>query len=642
MPKSEISKLESETLLGIETGGTKTIVITATPSLAQLDRFELGPANLRLISDKDFLALLRELKNKIPKPAAIGIGLPGVRTEADITRVKNLLAKAWPNVPSQVTHDLDLVIHAAELDEPAHKHLAKVVILSGTGSCCFGRSAAGHTAKIGGWGHILGDKASGYDIAVHAARAAVYYFDRDNEWTKLGESILRHTCLNEPNDLITWIQSAHKKEIASAAISVFDAWHKRDRHAAEIIEAAAHSLATDALKCASRLENSDATIQFILAGSVLLKQPKFADLVASTIRAKRPQSLITPLTREAAWGAVSLAISNRQSSIVNRQSASPKLPASQIFNPSSTSCTSYSSLTSLTKSPTEQRNPRSRHLDKLSPRAAINLFLNEEKFIHTALKKSAAKIERALNLVTAALKRNGRLFYVGAGTSGRLGILDASECPPTFRTDPELVQGIIAGGRPAIFRAVEGAEDDPAAGARAIAFRNITARDVVIGIAASGRTPFVWGALAEAKKRRAKTILLTFNPHLQLPKKTKLDLLLAIDVGPELLTGSTRLKSGTATKLVLNILTTLTMVRLGKVASNLMIDLNPSNTKLRDRAIRIVQEITGASREDSETALQKSNWIIKAALKAITLKRQDSSASSRHRKRHSRRSTAEI
>jgi N-acetylmuramic acid 6-phosphate etherase len=180
-----------------------------------------------------------------------------------------------------------------------------------------------------------------------------------------------------------------------------------------------------------------------------------------------------------------------------------------------------------------------------------------------------------------------------------------------------MVQGIIAGGQTALWRSVEGAEDDPAAGARAIAFRNIAARDVIIGIAASGRTPFVWGALREAKKRRAKTILLTFNPNLQIPKAPKLDLLLAVDVGPELLTGSTRLKSGTATKLILNILTTLTMVRLGKVVSNLMVDLNPSNVKLRDRAIRIVSEISGASREQSQGALEQSGWVIPTALRSV-------------------------
>jgi N-acetylmuramic acid 6-phosphate etherase len=457
---------------------------------------------------------------------------------------------------------------------------------------------------------MLGDKGSGYDIALHGCRAAVYYFDRDNEWTALGESILRHLCLNEPNDLINWIQSADKKEIASLAVAIFDAWHKGDRHAAEIIESTAHGLASDALKCASRLENSDATVQFILAGSVLLKQPKFAELVAATMRQKRPQSIVAPLRREAAWGAIQLA----SSIMVAPEVTKLKSPRSK----SQSLLTSAATNVGLEKSPTELRNPRSLNLDKLSARTAIDLFLSEEKYVHAGLKKSAKKIERALNLVTSALKRGGRLFYVGAGTSGRLGILDASECPPTFRTDPELVQGIIAGGQPAIWRAVEGAEDDYDAGGRAITFRKVAASDVVIGIAASGRTPFVWGALAEAKKRRAKTILLTFNPNLHLPKSPKLDLLLAIDVGPELLTGSTRLKSGTATKLVVNILTTLSMVRLGKVASNLMIDLNPSNVKLRDRAVRIVQEITGATRERSEAALEQSGWVVKDTLKKVS------------------------
>ena len=591
-------------LLGIETGGTKTIAIAATADFEQIARHEVGPANLRLISDQDFLARLSALKRRVGTPSAIGIGLPGLRTDADKARVAKLIGKVWPGVRAQITNDLELVIHAAELDEPANKHLAKVVVLSGTGSCCFGRSAAGKTSKVGGWGHILGDKGSGYDIAVHGCRAAVYYFDRDNEWTKLGESILRHLSVNEPNDLINWIQAADKKEIASVAPAVFDAWSKGDRHAAEIVESTAHGLANDALKCAARLENSDATVQFILAGNVLLKQPKFAELVAQTIRQKWTQSVVAPLKREAAWGAVQLASSGARGAMSARTESKNLL-------------TSIPTIKALEKSPTELRNPRSLKLDKLSARAAIDLFLAEEKFVHAGLKKSAPKIERSLKLVTAALERGGRLFYVGAGTSGRLGILDASECPPTFRTDPEMVQGIIAGGAPAIFRAVEGAEDDPAAGARAIQFRNVASRDVVIGIAASGRTPFVWGALQEAKNRRAKTILLTFNPHLELPKTPKLDLLLAIDVGPELLTGSTRLKSGTATKLVLNILTTLAMVRLGKVASNLMIDLNPSNIKLRDRAVRIVSEITGVSREQSEAALHESNWVVKSALQKL-------------------------
>ncbi|MBI5772681.1 MAG: N-acetylmuramic acid 6-phosphate etherase, partial [Verrucomicrobia bacterium] len=223
------------------------------------------------------------------------------------------------------------------------------------------------------------------------------------------------------------------------------------------------------------------------------------------------------------------------------------------------------------------------------------------------------KITRVVRMIEQSFQRGGRLFYVGAGTSGRLGILDASECPPTFRTPPELVQGIIAGGQRAIWQAVEGAEDSAPAGARAVEFRGVRRGDVVVGIAASGRTPFVWGALRAAKKRGAKAVLLCFNPAVARLHGHGLDLILAPDIGPEILTGSTRLKSGTATKLLLNIFTTAALVRGGKVISNLMVDLNPSNTKLRDRAVRILHELTGADAAACRATLEQSRWVVKEA-----------------------------
>jgi N-acetylmuramic acid 6-phosphate etherase len=205
------------------------------------------------------------------------------------------------------------------------------------------------------------------------------------------------------------------------------------------------------------------------------------------------------------------------------------------------------------------------------------------------------------------------LFYVGAGTSGRLGVLDASECPPTFRSSPDLVQGIIAGGQEALWQSGEDAEDDADAGGRAIEFRGVTRRDVVIGIAASGTTPFVWGALRAAKRRGAATVLVCFNPFLKIPRALRPVVVIAPNLGPELLTGSTRLKAGTATKQLLNMFTTLAMVRLGKVRSNLMIDVNPANVKLRDRAVRIVRELTGADYEAAQAALERSGWVVKKA-----------------------------
>jgi N-acetylmuramic acid 6-phosphate etherase len=265
-------------------------------------------------------------------------------------------------------------------------------------------------------------------------------------------------------------------------------------------------------------------------------------------------------------------------------------------------------LDSLIASPTEQRNPRSMDLDRLSIDDAVTLMLEEEAQVAPALLAHRDAIARGVTMVARAFRRGGRLFYAGAGTSGRLGVLDASECPPTFRTPPDMVQAIIAGGTRAIWSAVEGAEDDARAGAEAVAARGAGDRDVVVGIAASGRTPFVWGALGEARRRGAATILLCFNPHVALPRGQRPTLVIAADVGPEVLTGSTRLKAGTATKLVLNALTTLAMVRIGKVRSNLMIDVRASNAKLRARAVRIVQALTGAGEDAARAALDKTQW----------------------------------
>lgn len=265
-------------------------------------------------------------------------------------------------------------------------------------------------------------------------------------------------------------------------------------------------------------------------------------------------------------------------------------------------------------SPTEQRNPRSRNLDTLPVRDAVALMLSEEAKVPRILLAHRRELMRAVEWVARAFRRGGRLLYVGAGTSGRLGVLDASECPPTFRASPEMVQGIIAGGDVALRRSVEGAEDDREAGAGEIARRRVSSKDVVLGIAASGTTPFVWGALSEAKRRRATTILLCFNPFLAIPRSLRPELVIAPNLGPEVLTGSTRLKAGTATKLVLNIVTTLAMVRLGKVISNLMVDVVPGNAKLRDRAVRILQALTGADNDEAEMALEQSGWVIQESV----------------------------
>jgi N-acetylmuramic acid 6-phosphate etherase len=478
------------------------------------------------------------------------------------------------------------------------------LILSGTGSCCFGKSREGRTVKVGGWGHILGDKGSGYEIGLRLVKASLYYYDRDGKWPGPGERILRVLMLNEPNDLIPWAQAASKTEVAALAIEVFKMWEEKEKIAGDILEAAANSLAKDATACTKRLIGAAAEVEFILAGSALTRQPRFAAMVSRLLRKQHPKARVTVLQRESVWGAVELA-----KQLITPLARPRHSKAKDLF--------SFTSLASLRNSPTEQRNPRSMKLDQMSVRETIQLMLGEDARIPRALLEKIAPIEKAVRLVSRALKAGGRLFYVGAGTSGRLGVLDASECPPTFQTPPDMVQGIIAGGQSALWQAVEGAEDNPEAGARAIEFRRVNAKDIVVGIAASGRTPFVWGALAEARQRKAATVLICFNPNLKVPPRFRPNAMIIPDIGPEILTGSTRLKAGTATKLILNMLTTLSMVRLGKVMSNLMIDVKASNAKLRDRAARMVCELTGCDYDQALRALQRSHWQIKAACRQI-------------------------
>lgn len=635
-------------LLGIEAGGTRTVAVMEECFGEALEgvyylKSEFGPANLKMLNERQLVRHFRTIATGIPRPHAIAIAMAGARTERDRARIRRAAAAVWPKIPCHATNDLEAAIIAANglSDHPHFRHfwkkhpdggrymdgrqadaigtIPRVLVLSGTGSCCFGRTWNGKTAKVGGWGHVLGDKGSGFEIGLRALKAVVYYYDCDGVWSKLGQRLLRKLQLNEPDELIGWIQKAGKDEVAALAIEVFGARTSGDKIATDILEGAAHGLANDAVACARRLVKPGEPVQFVLAGGVLLKQPRFAHKVGGLLRKLWPKAVVTPLGRESVWGAVELAkreFGVRNSELGTRKKSNLVRPQNQPQEPQ------LPSLESLQLSPTEQRNPRSMKLDKLSVAEAIVLMLGEDEKIPAAILSERKKIERAVHFIVRAFRRGGRLFYVGAGTSGRLGVLDASECPPTFRTPPDLVQGIIAGGQRALWQAVEGAEDDPTAGARAIQFRGAGRKDVVVGIAASGRTPFVWGALSEARKRGAKTILLCFNPSLEIPHRNRPDLVIAPNVGPELLTGSTRLKSGTATKLILNVFTTLAMVRMGKVIGNLMVDVNPSNVKLRDRAVRIVRELIGVDGATAREALENVRWIVKDACRRLKPRRQ--------------------
>lgn len=270
----------------------------------------------------------------------------------------------------------------------------------------------------------------------------------------------------------------------------------------------------------------------------------------------------------------------------------------------------------ISKLTTEQRNPKSINIDKLPTLEILKIINEEDKTIPFAVEKEIPYIEQAVEIVLQAIKSGGRLLYFGAGTSGRLGVVDASECPPTFGTPYGMIDGFIAGGKEAMFRAQEGAEDFEDNGARDVISAGVNSKDVVCGIAASRRTPYVVGAVKKAKELGAKTLFVTTNPreHFNI---NEVDVAICPYVGPEVIMGSTRMKSGTAQKLVLNMITTTVMVRLGKTYENMMIDLQMTNKKLIERAKRIVMLITGVTYEEAQDYLQKANYHVKSAIVMI-------------------------
>ncbi len=260
---------------------------------------------------------------------------------------------------------------------------------------------------------------------------------------------------------------------------------------------------------------------------------------------------------------------------------------------------------------TERANPASRALDRLSAREIAALMNSEDRRAVAAVGRVRRELAAAVELIVAALRRGGRLVFVGAGTSGRLGVLEAAECPPTFGTPPRMVQAIMAGGRAAVFRSREGAEDDAPAAKRAVR-ASVSRGDVVVGVSASGVTPFVQAALTEARRRGAETVLVACNPAARRAAGARL--LIALAPGSEVLAGSTRLKAGTATKLVLNTLTTAAMARLGRVYGNRMVDLQPRSAKLRERAARLIEELADVSRARARRALAASGGRVRVAI----------------------------
>jgi N-acetylmuramic acid 6-phosphate etherase len=567
-------------ILGIEGGGTKTNWVLLNGDGAVLREGVLSASNLQLISDE----ALSNLLSVLPRDAThVGAFLAGCGTADDRTRLHRLVEKIWPQAQLAIGSDRDSGLATAFRDGDG------IAVIAGTGAAVHGRKGK-RIEKAGGWGQLLGDRGSGYDVARRGLREVLTHFDLNHRITPVAEEILRILSLNRLQDLVGWAMQADKMSVARLAPAVFDAAKVGDRQMVEIIESGAQVLAEFTHAVAQRLEFSHAPVRLI--GGMFTNHEDYAALYRYRLSRLLPEATVEVCAESGALGAAWLA--------EHIPSAPPPRETAVV-----------SDADALAAAATEQSNPRSTDLEKQTTAQLVDLFISEEPKITEALSAQRGELVAAVDLVSEALTAKGRLFYVGAGTSGRLGVLDASEIPPTFGAPPELVQGIIAGGATALHRAVEGAEDQPEAGALAVLERGVCQRDVVCGISASGRAPFVVGALERARFLGARTILLTCNPK---RAKTQWDVEIDLPTGPEIVTGSTRLKAGTATKVVLNILSTCAMVRLGRVRGNAMVDLHISNAKLRDRGARLVSRELKISYEEAMTRLEHAGWNVRAAL----------------------------
>lgn len=575
----------SEKILGVEGGGTKTswvLVERGENDLRILDQGKLPPANLRLATPDQLRTMFRELPKEIQRA---GVFLAGCGTEEDRQSLTRICAEVWPQAKIVVGSDRDSGLAAAL------GHGDGIVVNAGSGSSVTGRRDK-KIENAGGWGHILGDVGGGYYLTLQALRLILREYDLHRGEVQFTTKILRALSLNNLDELVRWAQTADKMEVAMLAPVVFEAAAGGDAGVMEIIEEGARVLCEYTEAVATRLHALAPKV--VLLGGLFQRDSIYNHTFRRRLKKILPDARVTNSERAPEFGAAWLAAEMQSWPELHSEPASEKID-------------------DLAAALTEQRNPRSENLEKMSAQDLVKLFIEEEKFVGEAVAAAKVDLGRTVDLVAESLRKGGRLFYVGAGTSGRLGVLDASEIPPTFGASPELVQGIIAGGATALHRSVEGAEDETSNGALAVDRRGIKDVDVVIGITASGRTPFVLGALAQARSLGAKTILLTCNPGRE--KNVKVDLAIDLAVGPEILTGSTRLKAGTATKIALNVISTGAMVALGKVKGNLMIDLNTTSTKLRDRATRMVAELTESDYHTARAQLEESGWDLRAVLK---------------------------
>jgi N-acetylmuramic acid 6-phosphate etherase len=608
-------------VLGIDGGATKTVAALVNEVGEVVSVGTAGGAHPLLWGDAAFEnirsaceAALTIAQTDWNEVALAFVGMAGADEPGSPShRFAEMQLRSRLPVPFLVDND-GIIAHAGALAGEEG-----VVVVAGTGAIAIG-FAKGQRVRVDGMGHWFGDEGSATWITLQALRAAARAQDGRGKPTRLSEALPQALMLNSLRDVATLLADGDltKTELAWAAMSVAKVAEEGDEVAQMILRQAAERLAESALAALRRLQSLDTSpLPISFTGGVFRLTAKMPQWFCEAVRQKLPDAKLSEPKLPSHLGAVLLAARqlgwrlddawlNRLTE-TGRQWGYFDLGAGLVEV--------------LPRLLSEQRNPASFFLDQLDVEAILTLINDEDHKVAPAVRQEIPAIAQAVRWAVRGLSRGGRLIYVGAGTSGRLGIMDAAECPPTFGTPPEWVIGVIAGGPQAVFHPVEGAEDDMEAGREEMRRLNVGANDVVVGLSVSGRTPFVIAAMDEARRRGAKTVAITVNRDA--PIAAVADVVIAPVVGPEIVAGSTRMKAGTAQKLILNMISTTTMVKLGRVQSNLMVDLRTWSVKLRERAKRIVAQLSGVTLFEAEQALEANGWQVRQAIAWLQSKRAE-------------------
>lgn len=576
-------------ILGIDGGGTKTL--GRLQHIDSGDIFEQLGGQSSLTNDFEgacvtIMQLIESLMAKADCKAqdiVVVMGLAGGGNQSQVTRLKRRLA--LPFAALDVYNDARTSLFGANNGEPV------AMVALGTGSVGARLDDKGKEHYVGGWGFPIGDEGGGAKLGYHGIQILLRELDDFNKpKSKLGEYLMAQLGPKK-DDILNFLRNAKPAEYAKFSHKIFDlanscyaSWNLVKQHAEQ----------AEALIRQARAQQN---IPVVLMGGLAeptykYLSPEILDFCQLQVGSSIDGACLLAKQKLANLGQSDATQGDNSDSIEQDEKA-------QL-------------LTELNQMVSEERNPNTMDIDQLSSEQILKQINHEDAQVANAITPCLPQIAQAVDYIVEGFQNGGRLVYIGAGTSGRLGILDAVECPPTFSVNHEQVVGIIAGGNQAIYKAVEGAEDSTTLGQKDLEQIDFGANDVLVGIAASGRTPYVIGALDYAKSLGAKTVSISCNPGSILSRYA--DANICPVVGPEVLTGSTRMKSGTAQKLVLNMLSTAAMIRNGKSYQNLMVDVNASNEKLYARAIRIVMQATECDRQTAETALENTNYKAKLAI----------------------------